>query len=375
MDIFQVLQSVDNPSAGPTYSVGFLSHYLTARKHHVTVVALGPPPSQWPYRSSLKGFGGLASKVGLASMEPVRFVTTTRATRPGIIHGHGLWRMANIFPLLLRRTAPTKIVWSPRGMLSTWSWNHKAMRKRPFWHALQRPALDKVHCFHATAESEVEDIRRLGFHQPVALIPNGVDIPDHASSNERSKTVLFLSRIHEKKGLHLLIPVWREIASEFPAWNIQIAGRIDSAYGRRMVNLAEELNVPRLKFIGETLGVEKTQLFVSARLFVLPTFSENFGMAIAEALAHAVPVITTVETPWREIDQRGCGWCIHPNENDLKRVLRVAMHCSDERLTEMGEAGRVWMNENYSWVAIARMFEKLYLWLLKAEEKPPFVYC
>lgn len=373
LTIFQVLQGIDNPSAGPTYSVGCLSHYLVRRQHDVTVVAMGNAPKTWPYKSSLQTFGGVVARLGLAPPEAFRYVRRAMLRQLGIIHGHGVWRAANLFPLIIDSKTPIKIVWSPRGMFSPWSWNYKGAIKKPFWYVLQKPALDRVHCFHATALSEVEDIRRLGFRQPISLIPNGVEVPHLPELPRQGKTIVFLSRIHEVKGLHLLIPAWQKIAQEFPDWELLIAGKIDSSYGRRIVTMVQERNVPRIRFLGEVLGSDKATLLASARLFVLPTFTENFGVAIAEALAHATPVITTTQTPWVDLEHRGCGWCINPTEPDLIIAFRSAMSLSNGRLEEMGKAGRAWIEDSYAWEKLAKMFEELYAWLLYGGQKPSFV--
>ncbi|HLF97411.1 MAG TPA: glycosyltransferase [Methylococcaceae bacterium] len=374
MKIFQVIQGVDNLSAGPTYSVGYLSHHLAERKHETKVLALGTQPAVWPYASSLDIFSGTASRLGFPPWKAVRYVRQEMVREPAILHGHGVWRAANLFPLLVPAKAPVKIVWSPRGMFTPWSWRHHALVKKPFWYALQKPALGRVDCFHATADSELEDVRRRGFRQPVAVIPNGVEIPDLAGTGKVGQRLVFLSRIHEKKGVHLLIRAWRTLADRYPGWELVIAGSVDSAYGQDMVRLAQEIGAPRLRFAGEVLGREKTELLAGARLFVLPTFSENFGIAIAEALAHGTPAITTVETPWTGLEARGCGWCIQADLPALERTLALAMNRSSEELEAMGISGRRWVAEDYGWQRVAGMMESVYRWLLGQGSRPSCVF-
>jgi glycosyltransferase involved in cell wall biosynthesis len=370
MKICQLLQSVDNPSAGPTNSVGQLSHYLARRKHSVTVMALGKSPNTWPHASSLEMFGGMFSGMGLVPFSAVLAVRR-HALETSIMHGHGVWRLSNLFPLILGNHSQAKVVWSPRGMFSPWAWNYKSAVKRPFWHLLQKPALMRVDCFHATADNELDDIRRLNFRQPVAVIPNGVDIPDITGIAKEPNRVVFLSRIHEKKGLHLLIPAWRAIENSFPGWELHIAGKIIDDYGRKMVALAAELGTKHIQFRGEVLGEEKRQLLAGARLFVLPTFSENFGIAIAEAMAHGTPVITTYETPWTSLAKQGSGWCIEPSEAMLTETLRQALSLPPAELDMMGARARKWMERSYSWETVASMMENLYGWLLNNERKKP----
>lgn len=373
MKIFQILQGVGNPSAGPTYSVGALSHYLAANKNDVTVVALGNPPSVWPHQARLQLFSGASVRYGLAPLESIRFVRKELVREPGILHGHGVWRISNLFPLIIRKTDPVKLIWSPRGMFTEWSWNYRASIKRPFWYLLQKPALNKVHCFHATAQSECDDIRRVGFLQPVAVIPNGVDIPLFFETPRKNKAVVFLSRIHPKKGLHLLVNAWAEIAGVRPDWELLIAGKVDSAYGRQLVQMVNDRRIPRVRFLGEVLGGEKTELLARAHLFVLPTFSENFGIAIAEALAHGTPVITTMHTPWEEVQTRGCGWIIRAEVSALKDALLKALSLSESELNVMGQKGRNWVKNAYSWPKVSDMMQELYIWQLEGGARPQFV--
>lgn len=374
MKIYQIIQGIDNPSAGTTYSVGYLSHNLALLKHDVTVMALGGRPPYWPYNSTLQVFDGFAVRIGLAPWAAIRSVRHSIQDSASVLHGHGVWRVANLFPLAVNTNTAGKLVWSPRGMFAQWSLRYKAARKAAFWALLQRPALRRVDGFHATSRSEVEDIRKLGFRQPIALIPNAVDMPALPSSCRRTKTIVFLGRLHEVKGLHLLVPVWAQLADHFPDWELIIAGKIDSSYARSIVKLAQDLDTKRLKFVGEVLDEAKSSLLSTCRLFVLPSFSENFGIVIAEALAHAVPVITTVGTPWTTLAQRGCGWTIVPNGAELKQALRTALGQSESGLEGMGMIGRKWIEEEFAWKRVAGMFEAYYKWLHEGGQKPSCVY-
>jgi len=376
MKIIQIVQGISNLSAGPTYSVGSIAHYLAQKGHEVQLFALGEKPLAWPYKVTLKLFNGQLTRLGLMPVEAWRYLRTemVAAPAPVIIHEHGVWRILNLVPLAISRKANIKLVWSPRGMFSLWSWNFKAYIKKPFWYLLQKPALSKVDCFHATSQEEVEDIRRLGFKQPIALIPNGVELPDQAKlATEKENTIVFLSRIHTKKGIHLLINSWAKIAGKYPDWKLQIAGKLDSAYAEEIQILAKTLKVERIEFMGEVLGDEKIQFLSSAKLFVLPSFSENFGIAIAEALAHGTPVITTVHTPWFELAEKQCGWCIAATEPELTATMEQALLLTDQQLKSMGKKGRVWMENDFSWAVITEKMEAVYQWLLNNGSCPKVV--
>jgi glycosyltransferase involved in cell wall biosynthesis len=372
MRIIQIIHGVHNPSAGPTYSVAKLADELHALGEETSVLTLGRAPAEWPYKSPLKIHdGALESKTGvsLSLMREIRRLSHESC----ILHGHGIWRLANLFPLFLSRDTPARIICSPRGTLSPWSMRYKALVKQPFWQLLQKPALQRCPSFHATSPDEYENIRRVGLRSPVALIPNGIDLPDLATDTPRLKRVVFLSRIDPVKGLDLLLPAWTAIARNFSDWELVIAGPLTSAYADSIQALARDIQAPRVKFMGEVVGRPKRALLSSASLFVLPSYSENFGVAVAEALAHGVPVITTTATPWAEVVSRDCGWYIAPNVEALRETLQEALGRPLPALHEMGRKGRSWMQQNYAWARIAEMMQQTYQWLLYGTARPDWV--
>jgi glycosyltransferase involved in cell wall biosynthesis len=372
MRISQIIQSVDNLSAGPTYSVAKLADELHKLGEDVSVLTLGRPPKAWPYDTPLRIHDGvleLKTGISLSLMREIRKLSDS----PGILHGHSIWRLANLFPLFLDRGAPARIICSPRGTLSPWSMQYKALIKQPFWHLLQKPALRRCHCFHATSLAEYESIRSVGLRGPIAVIPNGIDIPSPKTDGLRGKRVVFLSRIDPVKGVDTLLSAWAAIAADFSDWELVIAGPLKGAYPESMQALAREMRAPRVKFTGEVLGEAKRSLLQTASLFVLPSYSENFGMAVAEALAHGVPVITTTGTPWTDMRSHNCGWYIEPNQDALRETLREALGRPLPALHEMGRNGHAWMQQDYSWGHIATMMHQTYEWLLQDAPRPDWV--
>ncbi len=181
----------------------------------------------------------------------------------------------------------------------------------PFWRLMQKPALGATSCFHATAESEYKDIRRAGFRQPVAIIPNGIDLPPITLKHRgNARTLLFLGRVHPSKGLDLLLPAWRAVQDRFTDWRLIIAGPDNGGYLKRVQTLSDQLQLKRIEFLGELKGEQKWEAYREAELFVLPTYSENFGMTVAEALAAGVPAIVSKGAPWPGLEMRRVGWWI-----------------------------------------------------------------
>ncbi len=370
--IVQIIQGVHNPSAGPTYSVARLAEELRRLGEDASIVTLGTPPEQWPHSAPLRVHGVSTPILGGISLSLLRDIRASAKT-PTILHGHGIWRAANLFPLTIPRRSPARLLCSPRGMLSAWSMNFKSHLKTPFWRLFQKPALVRCHCLHATATAEYEDIRSVGLRGPVAIIPNGVDVPAQVAGGKRSRQAVFLSRIDPKKGLDILLPAWCAVAPDHPEWELVVAGPMDGSYAHEIRALAHRLAPPRLRFVGQLVGEEKRSLLAGASLFVLPSYSENFGIAIAEALAHGLPVITTQETPWQELSSRGCGWCIRAEEGALRDTLQDALRRPLSELQGMGDRGRRWMQCGYAWPRIAAQMRSTYEWLLNGSAPPECV--
>lgn len=288
-----------------------------------------------------------------------------------LLHNHSLWMMPNVYPGHVASRFKLPLLVSPRGTLSDWAFTSGSWTKRIFWPLMQRPALVGATCFHATAVSEYEDIRRMGFRQPVAIIPNGVDIP--ALANETTcgmRTLLFLGRIHPIKGLDMLLPAWAAVQARFPDWRLRITGP-DNGYLSQARNLASALGLQRVEFSGALYGEEKWHAYQDADLFVLPTYSENFGMSVAEALAAGTPAIVTQGAPWSGLVTEKAGLWIEIGLDPLVAALEALLLHSHDELSAMGQRGRAWMERDYSWTYIGQQMAGVYAWLLGHTSTPP----
>jgi glycosyltransferase involved in cell wall biosynthesis len=265
-----------------------------------------------------------------------------------------------------------KLVTSPRGTLSQWALGRTRVLKNLLW-PLQRRVLERANLLHATSSVEYDEIRALGFTAPVAIIPNGIDLPplvDRATVSPR-RTLLFLSRIHPTKGLDRLLHAWRHLQRVHPAWRLVIAGRGTNDYVNEIRQLANSLQLQRVTFPGPLFGQEKSQAYFDAELFVLPTHSENFGMVVAEALAHACPVVVSRGAPWPRTATEGCGWWVNPHVDVLSQTLDEAMRLSPDHLANMGRKGRDWMGREYGWDTVAQQMEAAYQWVLNDGSEAP----
>ena len=376
MKIAHVVAGLNDPAAGTTYTILNLAGALARAGAVAQVHTLNPG----------SGRGGATCHIvdyPVARLVPRLGVSP--AMRRGLaqvhvdlFHNHGVWLMPNVYAGSIARRRDIPLVFSPRGMFSEWALAFSPGRKRFAWWCLgQRSAAQATICFHATSISEARNIRRMGFRQPVAVIPNGVDLPalvaDPATDQRDRRRALFLSRIHPKKGIPILLRAWQSVERRHPDWELVVAGPDEAGHLSQMRALAGDLGLQRVAFPGPAYGDAKAILYRSADLFVLPTHSENFGMAIAEALACGLPVITTTGAPWAGLEERGCGWWIELSERNLAEALQAALDLPQEQRAEMGRRGRQWMAECYSWGEIAKEMRSVYAWLLGGGPPPSCV--
>jgi glycosyltransferase involved in cell wall biosynthesis len=295
-----------------------------------------------------------------------------------LLHGQGIWELPVHQMSTLARRLGTPYVISTRGMLEPWSLSQKRVKKAVAMFLFQRKDLQLADCIHATANTEAENLRRLGFTNPIAIIPNGInlfDFPDYDKLPRRKRKLLFLSRIHEKKGLELLIGAWKSLDTKYTVnWEIEIVGGGSDEYIRTLKELIMSLGLDSSVIVSKPVyGIEKTRKYQSSDLFVLPSHSENFGIVIAEALACKVPVITTKGAPWSELNKLGCGDWIDIGMEPLKESLKRMLLKTDEELFKMGTIGRNLVIEKYSMNTAAVRMNKMYHWILNKGDRPEYV--
>jgi glycosyltransferase involved in cell wall biosynthesis len=362
----QIVPSLEERHGGPSKSALGLATALAAAGHETDLLATDPR-SDWSRaeggldvrvfrRSTLKSF---ACSSGLAGY--------LKRDQADVVHHHSIWLRTLHYAHQAADRMGARFVVSPRGMMNPWAWNHHARRKRFARNFIHPGAFEAVHGWHATSEEEAGAIRALGFRNPICVAPNGVDIPapeliaegaahwkDLIGGPRGQPIGLFYSRFHRKKRVIELIDCWLE---NTPAdWLLVVAG-IPEEYSVREI----ENYVLRTGGVGRVLaydGAGRPPPYGAASLFVLPSHSENFGLSIAEALAHGVPAIVTDTTPWAELNRNGAGWCVPWSE--FATTLRAATAESEESLRHRGAVGREWMGRDYSWGRWAKVLSEFY---------------
>jgi glycosyltransferase involved in cell wall biosynthesis len=283
-------------------------------------------------------------------------------------------------------------------MLEDWSLRRAVVRKFVAWQLFERKNLESAALFHATADSEAEAIKtalrikmKIKIKEPrIVVAPNGVDIPERIPNREALEArfaklrgrrwILFMSRVHPKKGLLELAKAWMQIRESNPGWELVIAGpEQDKGYAEKLKREGGR----EVVWTGELRGEEKWAALGHAEFLVLPSHSENFGIVVAESLAAGRPVVTTNKTPWgaarseikmkikikennggesMNLEQRKCG--VICEVTDLKRGLERMLGFSDKQREEMGARGREWMKEEFSWEAGAEKLTSAYRQIL-----------
>ncbi len=384
LTVAHVLASVDDLAAGPSVSVPALAAALVrhgARSHLHTVAGWRGALE----RSFVDGLdvrrhaldGGPLGRLAAASAS-LRAALADAAHEADVIHAHGLWLAPNIYPAsaVQRFGARAKFVLSPRGMLGPEARAFSTWRKRAAWALVQRRAAAAAHCLHATADSELAEIRAAGLHQPVAVIPNGIDLPAASLRDARAspeRTVLSLGRVHPKKGLDRLLRAWAIVEAKDPAWRLRIVGPAENDCDKALRALAVDLGLTRAVIEGPAFGAEKARAYAEAHLFVLPSLNENFAMTVAEALASGLPVIATCGAPWAGLETERCGWWVDHGPEPLAAALAAAMGLDDETRAAMGARGRAWMTRDFSWDRIGADMLAVYHWLARGDPPPPTV--
>jgi glycosyltransferase involved in cell wall biosynthesis len=383
MRAVQVVSSLANEAAGPSYSVRRLGESLSAFGIHSTTYATGPDKTLASCGTTVRTFKTEFDAVpvlrALHMSNGLLDALVQAASDGSVLHSHGLWLMPNLYPAWAIRQSRGVLIVSPRGMLAPAALQFSRWKKRAFWALLQKRALESATCFHATSQQEADEIRDMGLKAPIAIVPNGIDLPpaeDVGSGRANAtcrRTVLHLGRLHPKKGGDRLIAAWARVEGDNPDWQLRIVGPSEGGYADALMSQAARLRLQRVAFETPLFGAAKEAAYRQADLFVLPTQNENFGIVVAEALANGTPVICSKGAPWAGLETHGCGWWIDHGVDALTAALRLAMATPKSELAVMGDRGRAWMAADFSWGRVAEQLASVYRWCSNKSDKPSFV--
>jgi glycosyltransferase involved in cell wall biosynthesis len=356
--VLHIISSVSRDGGGPARSSQGLVAALNAVECETWLASCRAGDVPW-----LDGVSHFAAPNGGEKLDGF-FSRMIDEVKPDLIHLHGIWGWKIHLAAKMARQKCVPYIIAPRGMLEPWSLAQKKWKKRLAMWLFQRRDLQCAAALHATAESEAEQFRKLGFGNKIIVSQNGVNLPTksiHAStpasdSNAEPRRALFVSRMHPKKGVLELVEVWAKARLE--GWVCELVytlnGEEELAYEAKVRARVKELGLSQsFVFTGALDDERKWEAYGRADLFVLPTYSENFGIVVAEALWAGVPVITTKGAPWEELESRQCGWWIDlPPTNSLMEALTAATVLPRNELVSMGQNGKRLVEEKYTWKAV-----------------------
>ena len=373
---------LDEASGGVSRAIYDLVR-LVSREHEVTLITGEDSrfPDDWSTIAQSVRLVGVTPPSG-----PLQLLDSSSLDRISqvletldILHLHGLWRPSASQVARRARKLGTPYILTPHGTLDVWSMRHHGLRKRIYYQLFERRNLAGAAVVHCTADAEVEQSRRWIGHDRIVTLPYAVDLspyrdlpsPDlfrsHYSCTDEKPAVLFLSRLHPKKGVEVLLEAMGRLADRGKDCQLWLAGVGETSYVERMKALAEH-RVPQARFLELVTGDEKLSLYRAADLMALPTHQENFGLVLPESLACGTPVVTTRGTDiWREIEASGGAQIV---ERTPQAFCDAIADLLDDRrkASEMGRRGRDWVFDWLDPETIIRRWQTMYRQVVSRED-------
>lgn len=397
MKVLTFIQDIDNTHGGPSRSVPMLVKGLAEVGVDITLMTFCSDDM------NTHALEGTSAKLkvwesGASSKEIEEYIL---AEKFDLIQMQSMWAKSyhHVAQIAHKHNIPYLI--TPRGMLEPWSLSQKKWKKKLALMLYQMKDLQRAACIFTTAEMEAQHVRELGVKAPMSVIPNGIETDGYACRTTMDgvkKQILFLSRVHVKKGIEILIESFNNLRAvdstssptdNFRDWTVVIVGNGEEEYIESLKLKVKSLELEDcIKILPPVFGEAKTKLYQESSLFCLPSYSENFGMVIAEAMSCGVPAITTNGTPWQLLngdcttmgasldmlgDDKRTGWCIELSVENLENTLREAMSMDPAALYEMGQRGSRMINENFNYQSVAKKTKELYEWIVNNGVKPSFV--
>lgn len=301
----------------------------------------------------------------------------------GAVHIHGIWQEHCAIASELAQASRTPYLIAAHGMLEPWAFQSKGWKKKLYWQYLEKQRFARAQCLRALTSAEAEQYRALGLRVPVAVIPNGVTVPESITPEpffERHPElrgrdiILFLGRLHPKKGIHVLCQTWARICREFPNAHLVIAGPdFDGIQTSLEAQINRDGAASQVTFSGMLRGDDKWGALSAARTFVLPSYSEGFSMAVLEAIGVGLPVIVSQFCYFPEVREYRCGWTIEPQSDPLEGALRECLSAPSAELEAMASRGRRLIAEQFSWPVIGEKTAAVLDWMLGGGPRPECV--
>jgi len=309
------------------------------------------------------------------------------ALTPNLVHTHGIWTYLSVATVRWSRSnggvTPRPYVVSTHGMLEPWALHNSRWKKIIAGFAFERRHLENAACIHAINQAEAAAVRSFGLRNPICIIPNGVELPANNAvhrtppwtaniiSDSDRKVLLYLGRLHPKKGLSIFLRGWKEALEHKKDWILVIAGWDQDGHRRQLEQLARELKIAdSVQFTGPLFGEARDTAYQNADAFVLPSLSEGQPLVVLEAWSHARPVIMTPECNLPEGFEKEAAISMSATVEGAAVALGRLFALQKPALEEMGRRGRELVTKNFSWSQIASQMCVVYTWLLGRSGPP-----
>ncbi|MEP0928069.1 glycosyltransferase [Leptolyngbya sp. SLC-A1] len=289
-----------------------------------------------------------------------------------LIHNHYLFCYAPTVAARLAQYRGVPYITRTIGQLTPWALQQSQHRKQIYSRLIERPTLNRAAAVHCTTVAEAEDVRRFGVTAPTLVLPLGVNpiavdlsaaarLRDRYAIPTNSTITLFLSRLHEKKRPDFLLRAFAQLAPKSQGHHLLLAGSGEAGYCDCLHALTHTLGIAdSVTFTGFVSGSDKNLLLQGADLFALPSYSENFGIAVAEALAASLPVIITPDVQIApDVAAVQAGLVVPDRLEDWTEALDTLL-CSSSLRTQLGQNGQRLAKTKYSWPAIAQNLSQSY---------------
>lgn len=354
MRVLHIIGSIDKSAGGPSRSVPQTCEQLADLGIEIELIAR---PSAHPVKPKLNQYFKLKF---LDIKQLFKFGISISKNDYDLIHLQHIWDPYIHVMAWIAGFKGIPYIITPRGMLEPWIMQHNPLKKKIGMLLYQKKDLKKADVIHATCEMEKNNIQNLGIQNKIEVIPNGIDLSSihEQKGSFGSKTIVFLSRIHKKKGIDILLEAWKKAKTK--DWQLHIAGEGEPQYIQTLQNIIDAQGIQNARFVGGKYGDAKWDFIINADIFVLPTHSENFGIAIAEALAVGTPVITTTGTPWEELITHKCGWWIELSVENLTKAIESAINSDKEDLQAMSKNAIQLIKEKYDIQSVALKIKEMY---------------
>ena len=294
----------------------------------------------------------------------------------------GLWKYPMLAAHRWSRANRKPTIIAPHGMLEPWAVRHSGAKKKIAGWLFQNEQLRNAACLRALCPPEVESFRAYGLKNPVAIVPNGVDLPPlDATAPPRPakfpagrKVLLYLGRIHDKKGLEPLLTAWVKTSKEGRDWILAIAGWDQGGHEAQLKRQATELGLTNVLFLGPQFGVDKAACYAACDAFILPSFSEGLPMVVLEAWAYSKPVLMTPACNLPEGFAAAAAYRIaEPSAGHIAASLHALFQLTPDHLRAAGRNGRALAERKFDWRAVAAQMATVYKWVLGGGSKPDCV--